>query len=241
MSLHLAKAIKNKLAPIKQVTKVAISMSDSGVAMYSVQSSHEKDIFLRKKKSKKDKLRLRKRTQRIILQPVDPPKVNQPRMRGDIWELDKMSAELDDLAVIVEKRNQSNKSKAFGLRKSFQNWRDGKLKEQFQSQMDSLLSKITTSEESVRLWLSAIVMKKWECRCEAMTFINELDATIALHEFRLDTMDEELEEVRSHIKVLTTEARHYATMLVFNEVRIIKEKMSFSLIFECGYVLYFFV
>ena len=197
-------------------------------ARSSVQCTTDKNVFLRTRNSKRSQRKPKKdRVQRIVLQPFDLPIFDQPLPGNDIWDLNKLNIEYNSLYDVVSKRKQiterANAPTTFGIRKTFHLWRDTKLKEQYYTQMEELQCTINTTEESIRLWLAAIVMQKWSSRQEAMTLINDLDASIALHEFRLDNMDEDLEELKSLLKKITAEANHFASMLMFNEVSIVME------------------
>ncbi len=61
-------------------------------------------------------------------------------------------------------------------------------------------------------------MQKWTLRRDAMTFVNDLEASVALHEFRLESIDSILDEYTRLLKTLRNEAKNFAAMLLFNEV-----------------------
>jgi hypothetical protein len=178
-------------------------------------------------KNMKKRCKRRIRTQRITLLPQNNIYNSEIQSLStgcdtDIWELDKIKTEYDSLYEVVNKRKdisvRTNAPSTFGIRKSFHLWRDSKLKEDYQYRMDELLALITTTEDSIRLWLSVVVMKKWTCRQEAMTYINDLDTSIALHELRLDNIQNEYQSVKNLCDTLKTEASQVAYMLMFNEV-----------------------
>ena len=178
-------------------------------------------------KNMKKRCKRRIRTQRITLLPQNNIYNSEIQSLStgcdtDIWELDKIKTEYDSLYEVVNKRKdisvRTNAPSTFGIRKSFHLWRDSKLKEDYQYRMDELLALITTTEDSIRLWLSVVVMKKWTCRQEAMTYINDLDTSIALHELRLDNIQNEYQSVKNLCDTLKTEASQLAYMLMFNEV-----------------------
>jgi hypothetical protein len=201
-------------------------MSEIDQASCSVQSTTDKNVFIRSKQMKTSSARAtqrtKKRTQRILLRPIDPPVLNQTPLTSDIWEIDSLNMQFNNLFNMVNKQKditaRTNAPTTFGLRKSFHQWRGGRLKEQFYSEMEELQATINTSEESIRLWLSAIVMQKWTSRREAMTYINDLDASIALHEFRLDSMDARLQELKDMLRDISDCVRQFASILMFNEV-----------------------
>jgi hypothetical protein len=199
-------------------------MSEFDQAASSIRSTDDANVFIRTRKTKRTHKKSENRTQRIVLQPFDPFISNQTLINNDIWDLNKLNIEYNNLYDVVNARKQiavrTNAPTTFGIRKSFHLWRDGRLKEQYYSQMNELQSTVNSTEESIRLWLSAIVMQKWNSRREAMTFINDLDASIALHEFRLDNMDEDLQELKTLLASVTADANYLATMLMFNEVKL---------------------
>jgi len=193
-------------------------LSEIDNAECSIRSTSDTNVFIRTVKSKS---RRRKRTKRITLKPLLTRTRNHPTLNNDIWELSKLNMEVSSLYELVDKRKdisvKTNAPTTFGLRKSFHTWRDSKLKEEYYSRLGDIMSAIRTTEESIRLWLSAIVMKKWSSRQEAMTYINDLETSIALHEFRLDSMEDEVQDLKELCDLLYTEASEIACMMLFNE------------------------
>ena len=208
----------------------------------SIRGTENSNVFMRTRKKKK-------KPQKIVLKPrlhCDDPSsfhvdadtasasasMSLDSPNSDVWDLKKLRHELQDLNDVVSKRREitvrTNAPTTFGLRKSFHLWRDGRLRDEYYQRMEELQLGIKTAEESIRLWMSAVVMQKWSSRREAMTFINDLDASIALHEFRLDSLDDLLEDCKSVISSLIENVRSIVAMLVFNEVNVCQTFLHIS-------------
>lgn len=145
----------------------------------------------------------------------------------DVWGLDGFKKELSEIEalsakyVAVKKRGSSSPIAAVTSKlvlSQVNSWRRSRLNAQLVSALDQLLEKIVFVEQSVRLWFEAIVMRKWSVRYEAMTLLNELDASIALHEYRLDCIDDRMDACKEIASGLKKTCNALAAMLLFNEV-----------------------
>ena len=177
-----------------------------------------------RKKSRERVKDIKLKSNLFKLPPINTSDVND----DDIWGLDGFKKELNEVDalsakyVAVKRRGTSSPIAAVTSKlvlSQVNSWRKNRLNTQLVTSLDQLLEKIIFVEESIRLWFEAIVTRKWSIRYEAMTLLNELDASIALHEYRLDCIDDRMEECKEIAVSLKRTCNVLAAMLLFNEVR----------------------
>jgi hypothetical protein len=189
--------------------------------------SHTSDEVAEAKRKKKSRDRVKDiklSTTLFKLPPISTTDVKDE----DIWGIDGFKKELREIDalsakyVAVKRRGSSSSPIAAVTTKlmlsQVNSWRRGRLNTQLVTSLDQLLEKIIFVEQSVRLWFEAIVMRKWSVRYEAMTLLNELDASIALHEYRLDCIDDLMDACKEIASGLKKSCNVLAAMLMFNEV-----------------------
>ena len=191
-------------------------------------SSEDSAAPVKRKKKSRDRVKDIKLTSKLFNL---PPPITTSSTDEDIWGLEgfkKELLEIDALSakyVAVKRRGSSGSPIAAVTSKlvlsQVNSWRRGRLNAQLVTSLDKLLEKIIFVEQSVRLWFEAIVMRKWSVRYEAMTLLNELDASIALHEYRLDCIDDRMDACKEIAVKLKKVSNMLSAMLLFNEVRLV--------------------
>ena len=180
----------------------------------------------RQKKSRKRVKDIKLKSNLFKLSPTNTQDANEV----DIWGLDGFKKELNEVDALSAKyvavKNRGKSSPLASVTSKLvmsqvNSWRKSRLNAQLVTSLDQLLDKIIFAEQSIRLWFEAIVTRKWSIRYEAMTLLNELDASIALHEYRLDCIDDRMDECKEIAITLKRTCNVLAAMLLFNEVRMV--------------------
>lgn len=127
-------------------------------------------------------------------------------LESDLWGLQEFNQELQDIDELVKQcdaiksRIQKIES-TVGMRLSssmlfvlYQKHREKSLKKQILSAIERTIPKIIYVEESIRLWLEAIVMKKWSMRHEAFQHFHHMDLVIKMYKKYLNDNIERLNE-----------------------------------------------
>jgi hypothetical protein len=82
------------------------------------------------------------------------------------------------------------------------------------------LPSVLTIEESIRVWLEAIVLKKWSLRHDALLYLNKLDSSISIHEYQVDMLSEMIVEVDNMLTNLSNFRDYLIFSMTFNEVSV---------------------
>lgn len=154
-------------------------------------------------------------------------------LENDLWGLIDFNKELQEVDKLTLKCNKIKKrsnliistvGNVIGssmLVVQFQKWRTNRLKENIINSLEILLPKVAYIEESIRLWLEAIVMKKWNIRNEVILILNNINELKYNYEQSIEIYQNQLLEYKQLIKILTKEIYSIDNKLNFLHVFII--------------------
>jgi hypothetical protein len=136
------------------------------------------------------------------------------------WGLGDLKKEIQQLSSIVAKCVQANgKGSTIPiLGDQLQKWRAKKMKSQLIGSWNVTVSKILQGEYTFQIWLEAIQTKKRVIRVEALKRVEELEALIAFHEYRLDAIDDRIDECKVLAVSLKKQCNILSAMKLFLEV-----------------------
>jgi hypothetical protein len=151
--------------------------------------------------------------------------VGQRLKEVDIWGILEFKNDMNSFQNLTSKLSTMNKPSSSGVPLpqtsvvgQIHKWRSNRIKSQLIPKWQTLLPKLIYIEESIRLWLEAVVLRKFSVRFEALGLLNELEASILLHEYRLDEIDHFLDECKDLAVVLKKKCNALSSMLQFSEV-----------------------
>ena len=155
----------------------------------------------------------------LLKSPAGSPSLTEPCV-WDTYSLSHLTAELKDYAnkyAHVKKNVPNAGPLSHTVVASLLRWRKRRIEAKIVSIYHELDQRINEAEESLRLWLEAVVMRKWSVRHDALMMMNDLEASIGLHEYRLDCLEDTAAEAKGLAISIKKECNVIATMLMFNE------------------------
>ena len=143
----------------------------------------------------------------------------------DIWGILEFKNDMSTFQNLTSKLSTISKPSSSGVPLpqtsvvgQIHKWRSKRIKSQLIPKWQTLLPKLIYIEESIRIWLEAVVLRKFSVRFEALGLLDELEASILLHEYRLDEIDSFLDECKDLAVVLKKKCNALSSMLQFSEV-----------------------
>lgn len=177
----------------------------------------------RSRRRSKDKIRELHLSHLSPQQSLSPP--NDPELDLHAWGLGDLKKDLAHLYSIANKcvegfpRRSTISTTAIPLLgDQLQKWKIKRIKSHLISSWNVTISKILQGEYTFHIWLEAIQTKKRIIRLEALRRVDELEALIAFHEYRLDEIDDRMDECKTLAVMLKKQCNILSAMKLFIEV-----------------------
>lgn len=164
---------------------------------------NESDIQRKKNKNKFSKLKRKLLGKKTV---VNYSSDSTP----DAWDIDALIVESQKIKELSDKISGEN---AF-MAAIFRNHQEAKLI----AHINALWPSILHIEESIRVWLEAIVMKKWILRHDALRYLHQLDSSITQNENDVDCLQDYIKEYEQILAGMSCELQCLRNMKWFCEV-----------------------
>jgi hypothetical protein len=147
--------------------------------------------------------------------------INEADLDLHAWGLGDLKKDIQQLSSIVGKCTQAMNGRSNAipiLGDQLQKWRAKRMKSQLIGSWNVTVSKILQGEYTFQIWLEAIQTKKRIIRVEALKRVEELEALVAFHEYRLDAIDDRMDECKVLAVSLKKQCNVLSAMKLFLEV-----------------------
>jgi hypothetical protein len=135
------------------------------------------------------------------------------------WGLGDLKKDIHQFSAIVSKCIEAisgrNTTGIPLLGDQLQKWRTKRVKSQLIASWNVAVSKIVQGECTFQIWLEALQTKKRIIRVEALRRVDELEALIAFHEYRLDAIDDRMDECKAVAVSLKKQCNVFSAMKLF--------------------------
>jgi hypothetical protein len=137
------------------------------------------------------------------------------------WGLGDLKKDIHQFSAIVSKCIEAMSGRTINgiplLGDQLQKWKTKRVKSQLIASWNVAVSKIGQGECTFQIWLEAIQTRKRIIRVEALKRVDELEALIAFHEYRLDAIDDRIDECKALAVSLKKQCNILSSMNLFLE------------------------